>query len=296
MDVGRLGVANQAQPADVYAVPRDVRDPADCLFYYTTEVPGHGLMRGEWDLRGNEAAYFGNVAVAGKRVLQIGAADGFLSFHLEREGAEVVGYDVSVDHWWDVVPHAGQDAAEWKQRYKTHETALRQLGNAYWLTHRALASKARMVYGTLYDIPAAIGPVDVAAYCRVLAHVRDPLRALEQGLRLTKDTVIVTELVSNTPWLRGARFRAVRWAARKAQLPTNLHTMREPLMRFVPEYWSGNKFWTWWEFNPEIIRRFLGLLGFERTMLTFHRQRWKGLTLPHFTIVARRAAPMPRSE
>jgi hypothetical protein len=29
-----------------------VGDPADCSFYHTMEVPGHGIMTGEWDLRG----------------------------------------------------------------------------------------------------------------------------------------------------------------------------------------------------------------------------------------------------
>ncbi len=294
MDVREGRVADHGPRAGVYATRREVSDPAECSFYYTIDIPGYGLMKGEWDLRGNERAYLGNVAVAGKRILQIGVANGFLSFHLEREGAEVVGYDVSVDHWWDVVPYAGHDNTEWVQR---HKTALLQLSNAYWLAHRAFNSKARMVYGTLYGIPAAIGPVDVTAYCRVLPHVRDPFRALEQGLRLTKETVIVTERVSNTTWGRGTRrFRALRWAAKKANLPTSLHTMREPLMRFVPEHWTGNKFWTWWEFNPEIIRRFLGVLGFAHTTVTFHTQRWKGQAVPHFTIVGRRTEPMPRSE
>lgn len=291
MDVGAVRLAD-GQPADVYATPREVKDPSECSFYYTIDLPGFGLMKGEWDLRGNERAYLGDVSVSGKRILQFGVANGFLSFHLEREGAEVVGYDVSVDHWWDIVPYAGHDNTEWVRR---HRTALLQLSNAYWLAHRAFNSRARMVYGTLSQVPAAIGPVDVAAYCRVLSHVRDPFRALEQGLRLTKETVIITELVSNAPWVRGTRFRAVRWATKKASLPTNLHTTREPLMRFVPEYRTGNKFWTWWEFNPEIIRRFIGVLGFEDTAVTFHTQRWKGQARPHFTVVGHRTKPMPRS-
>src|SRR5947208_16942976 len=36
---------------DVYATPRVVTDLADCYFYHTTDIPGVGTVRGEWDLR-----------------------------------------------------------------------------------------------------------------------------------------------------------------------------------------------------------------------------------------------------
>jgi methyltransferase family protein len=283
-----------AQNGEVYATPREVRNPAECAFYYTIEIPGYGLVEGEWDLRGNERAYLGNVAFAGKRVLQIGVANGFLSFHLEREGAEVIGYDLSDEQCWDMVPYSGHD---YEERERTYKAALRKLNNAYWLAHQALKSKARMVYGSVYEIPAAIGSTDIAVYSQVLHHVRDPFLALQQGLRFAKETVVITESISDSQWVPGVvrRLPGFRWATKKARIPANVHSVvGEGLMRFVPQFWAGNKFWTWWEFNPEIIRRFIGVLGFEHSTVTFHTQRWKALTIPHFTVVGQRTSPMPQ--
>ena len=59
------------------------------------------MLPGAWDLRGHEPAYLGGVDVAGKRVLELGPATGYLTFYMERMGAEVVsfeaGFDVSID-------------------------------------------------------------------------------------------------------------------------------------------------------------------------------------------------------
>ena len=73
---------------EIFAAPLKVEDPADCYFYHTMEVPGHGLMTGEWDLRGAVDDYLGKVAFAGQRVLEIGPASGFLTFEMENRGAE----------------------------------------------------------------------------------------------------------------------------------------------------------------------------------------------------------------
>ena len=50
-----------------------------------------------------------------------------------------------------------------------------------------------MVYGSIYDIPEEIGPVDVATFGCILLHLQNPFRALERAARLVKDTLIITE-------------------------------------------------------------------------------------------------------
>jgi hypothetical protein len=37
---------------EIFAAPLKVEDPADYYFYHTMEVPRHGLMTGDWDVRG----------------------------------------------------------------------------------------------------------------------------------------------------------------------------------------------------------------------------------------------------
>ena len=58
--------------------PRTVPSIDDCYFYHVMDLPGHGVVGREWDLRGGEAAYLGGVAFHGKRVLEFGTASGFL--------------------------------------------------------------------------------------------------------------------------------------------------------------------------------------------------------------------------
>jgi len=59
-------------------------------FYHTMDLPTHGTVHGQWDLRGREASYLGNIFLQGKRVLEIGTASGHLCTTMERMGAEVV--------------------------------------------------------------------------------------------------------------------------------------------------------------------------------------------------------------
>ena len=47
----------------------------------------------------------------------------------------------------------------------------------------------------VYRIPEQIGPVDVAVYGSIPLHLRDPFLALQSGLKLTREAVIVSELL-----------------------------------------------------------------------------------------------------
>ena len=78
----------------VYAEPYVVTDVDECYFYHTMEIPGLGLVEGQWDLRDGVGEYTGGVDYKGKRVLEIGTASGFLCFTLEAQGAEMVSYDL----------------------------------------------------------------------------------------------------------------------------------------------------------------------------------------------------------
>jgi hypothetical protein len=91
---------------EIFAKPLKVEDVADCYFYHTMELPGRGVIEGrDWDLRGRVDEYLGNVDFAGKRVLEIGPASGFLTFEMEKRGAEIVSVEVTAKHGWDFVPY-----------------------------------------------------------------------------------------------------------------------------------------------------------------------------------------------
>src|SRR5262249_17127748 len=149
------------QQSAPFAPPRTVTRVEDCFFYHTMEIPGYGLIEGPWDLRGGIGAYLGNVSLRGKRVLELGTATGFVCLHMEREGAEVVAYDLSGEHahFQNVVVFPKDDRAKIAAEYSS---LIHLINNSWWLCHRALGSSARVVYGDIYDVPITIGEVDIA--------------------------------------------------------------------------------------------------------------------------------------
>src|SRR5215217_1923151 len=109
----------------------------DCHFYHWMELPGHGLVGGDWDLRGAEADYLGHVALAGRRVLEIGPASGGLTFHMEAQGSEVVAVELPPGGKWDTVPHAEVDLGAVRARW---EVTMQRLRNSFWFAHERLGS------------------------------------------------------------------------------------------------------------------------------------------------------------
>jgi SAM-dependent methyltransferase len=262
-----------------YAPPRLVTRVEDCDFYHTIDLPGHGCARGPWDLRRGVRAYLGGEDFAGKRVLDVGAASGFLSFHLESRGAEVVSYDLSPEHPWDIVPFAGR-STDALQRAAGRGVA--RYNNSYWLAHRLLGSRARLAHGTVYAIPDGLGRFDAATCGSILLHLRDPFAALHNVCRLTRDTVVVADMI---PRRRFLLWQLACWFGR---VGTCLLGRR---MRFLPSA-AGTSYGDsgWWELPPALVCQFLHVLGFADTRVSYHTQLFHGATRLMFTVVGRRTS------
>ena len=255
---------NGRTDAALYTAPRDISSLDECYFYHTMDIPGFGIVDGEWDLRGALEPYLGHYNFADKRVLDVGAASGILSFHMERLGAEVVSFDLSEDYDWDIVPFEVNDNASARQARRGH---LRRINNGYWLCHKAFGSRARMVNGAVYNIPEQIGPVDVAVFGSILLHLRDPFLALQNGARLAQKAVIVADV---SPY--------GRLASRFFKRP-----------RFMPR--ADRPDWVtdgWFRLPPLLVEEYLRILGFENTRITWGDYRFKDRTVPIYTIVAQR--------
>lgn len=248
--------------SSVYVEPRLVTSLDDCLFYHTMDIPGYGTMRGQWDLRAGLEEYLGKFNFTGNRVLDVGTASGLLSFYTERKGADVVSFDLSDKYEWDIVPFAANfDFAEVKAR---RQEMIRRLNNSYWFCHRVFESKARAVYGSVYDIPTEIGEVDVAIYGSILLHLRDPFLALQNGAKLARRSIIVTDVA-----------------------PERRTKLNAP--RFMPNHRDTRNSDTWWELSPQLICEYLAILGFPSSTVTWHRQLYKEQRKLLFTVVASRS-------
>jgi O-methyltransferase len=244
---------------EIFAAPLKVEDPADCYFYHTMEVPGHGLMTGEWDLRGGVDDYLGKVAFTGQRVLEIGPASGFLTFEMESRGAEVVSVEVTGEHGWDFVPYPAEKLEE---VFGPRRVVMQRLKNSYWFSHAAHESKAKVYYGDVYNLPAALGQFDIAVMGSVLLHCRDPLRIVEQCAKMAR-SLIITDIFY--PDLEGT-----------------------PVCRLAPT--PQNFLWdTWWLFSTQFFTQFLAVMGFTTAEIVTHEQHRVGGAHTVFTIVAKRS-------
>jgi SAM-dependent methyltransferase len=219
------------------AQPRFVDRLEDCFFYHAIELPGLGLVRGHWDLRGRFDDYLGGVDVAGKSVLDVGAATGFLSFEAEKRGAaRVLSFDAKDGGTQTFLPFKDKlpyrDRERWAEQYGAE---IEKWKNAYWLCHRLLKARAAVFYGNIYHLPEELGQFDVAIVGSVLEHLSDQITALASIARLTKETIVVVSPLLQTEE-RVARFES---------LASN------PDLDF-----------TWWTYSLGVYREVFAMLGF----------------------------------
>lgn len=252
----------------ILAQPRHVERLEDCFFYHVMELPGLGLIRAHWDLRGRFDEYIGGVSVARKTVLDIGTASGFLSFEAEKRGAtRVVSFDQRDGAEQQFLPFKNKpyysDHASWAAEYRAE---IERWKNAYWLAHRLFHSKAEVFYGDVYHLPEELGHFDVAIVGSVLEHLSDPITALASIARLTRETLVVV---------------------------TPLFEADEPIARFHGRADKPEADFTWWIYSLGIYREVLGMLGFRIAKIS--RAEFYYMYGDRFeersTIVAEREAP-----
>jgi SAM-dependent methyltransferase len=252
----------------LYATPRVVEHVDDCYFYHTMDLPGTGTVAGPWDLRSGVRKYLGGVELRGKRVMDVGTASGFLAFFMERAGADVVAYDLSEEEDWDVVPFAGFDV---EAERAARRRQIRQLNNSFWFAREAFASKVKLAQGSVYAFPQGLGPFDVAVFGSILLHLQDPFRALQGALSLTKELVIVTDVLPRRVLL--VPFLA-RWFG--------------PCLHFLPDAAAQGPKDSWFLLTPRAVIQMVGVLGFTDCRLSFHTQLYGGKPSRLFTVVGRR--------
>lgn len=139
---------------------------------------GHGVITGDTLAQRRFARRLRLMQIpedlTGKRVLDIGAYDGFFSFEFERRGADVL----SVDIWNDVQWEKFQFAIEKKQSKIKHQRI------------------------DVHDLsPEAVnGTFDLVFCAGVLYHLRYPLKALE-SIRSVTGHQLILETVTMIPFL-----------------------------------------------------------------------------------------------
>jgi tRNA (mo5U34)-methyltransferase len=161
----------QADPIREARIRQDrSKELAEKGWYHSFELPDGTLIDGVNPLarlRERFARFPIPGDLRGKRVLDIGAWDGWFSFEAERRGADVTAIDcVKAPHFVEL--------------------------------HRKLSSKADYRLLEIYELPAAsLGKFDIVFLLGVLYHLRHPLLALEIVCSLTTDIAIVESFVTD---------------------------------------------------------------------------------------------------
>jgi SAM-dependent methyltransferase len=103
----------------------------------------------------------------GKKVLDIGASDGWFSFEMERRGAEVTAVDCVRNE-------------------------------RFLLAHQLLGSRVNYLVADVHELtPDRIGRFDIVLLLGVLHCLRDPLLALENVCALTQNMALVESFVTD---------------------------------------------------------------------------------------------------
>jgi hypothetical protein len=242
--LGQLDDAFQRDMAERWAFVQ----PDDCVFYHAAELPSGEVIPGAWYLLGEEDRYLGQPKLGGKRVLELGPASGCLTWWMERQGAEVVGFDVGFDVSIDMLPAPTRDLQADRLQAMQGDGIV-GVQNSWWYMHRELGSAARIAYGDIYRLPTDFGRFDVSVFGALLIHLRDPYSALAQAAAVTDQTMIVVEPVQG-----------------------GLDNDFDSIMRFDP---VGNPDHptNWWALSPGAVVTMLKRLGFGRSRVERHRQR-----------------------
>jgi hypothetical protein len=237
-----------------FAPEQRVERLEDCFFYHTIDLPGIGLVSGEWDLRGAETTYLGAVELAGRRVLEIGPASGYLSFWMERQGASVVAYDLDERQEWDLVPYRDVDSAEIRRQ---RSEAIKRLNNSWWFARARMQAAARCIYGSVYQLDESVGQFDVVTLNSVLLHLRDPFLALQRAASRCKAQIIVTDVSER------------QFAGTKPGLGSEL------CMHFIPRAAMRSPLDAWWYIPAVLTREILTILGFPSIEISYHQHKFK---------------------
>jgi SAM-dependent methyltransferase len=242
------GYLGQLDPAFQSALSkrREGANLDDFVWYHATELPDGTVLPGVWDLRGHESTYLGGVDFAAKRVLELGPATGYLTFYMERMGAEVVSFEAGFDVSVDTLPVKGEDQP-WERLRVMQETIDRN-HDAWWYLHRTFGSSAKFVQGNIYDMPGDLGTFDITVVGAILLHLREPWGALSQAAQRTTETMVVTE-----------------------PLQDDLDRPEANIMRFSPS--AEHHLTNWWSIYPGAVDSMLGRCGFGKTVTTMHSQR-----------------------
>jgi tRNA (mo5U34)-methyltransferase len=182
--------------------PTGPDDPRLQGWYHTIELGDGVLSNGVYDLRSVVDQYGLPESLEGKTALDIGTADGFWAFEMERRGADrVVATDIARVRDLDLLPSI---------RDALGERADQGVSARFKAAHALRGSRVEHMICSVYDLsPESVGVFDVVFCGSLLLHLQNPLGALVKIHSVTNEMAIVETLLKKDideqfpekPWL-----------------------------------------------------------------------------------------------
>jgi len=269
--------------------PSDNISLDDCEWYHIMEIPGvDGLTDGVFDCREDIDNIFGNLDFNGKKVLNLGPSTGYLSFEAERRGADVTSIDLSVDINNNQRDWVLNVAKPWRKDLEEFANDEKRRRNAFWYAHKALKSKSKLIICHVNNLPDEVELHDIGLLFSLLVHIRDPYTALMRMCSHINEKIVITELGGYN--MRNTLFNSIPLFFRK-----NFPKKQSPTMRFLPANFKIGS--AWWAHKEETIIRMLGLLGFEKTKVTYHDYKdERGEKMFNWTVIGERTVPIDKCD
>jgi hypothetical protein len=239
----------------------------ECEFYHCIDFSNGDSVLGQWDIRGQFNQYVGHYPLAGKTVLDVGTATGFLTFSAEAGGAIVTALDCRDAADLERIPFCGNlyhtDRGTWDRQTNR---SIDSVKNGFWYAWYKLNSKATVSYTPIRDLPYFDERFDVVMAGAVVEHLADPISAIGAMCHMANEAVIIA-------------FTPVAQDSKAYMVPMN--TWTDPKSDY-----------TWWLLSKGLLDKIFSNLGFR---IELHPARAVARTgkigiQERFTIVARRIA------
>jgi tRNA (mo5U34)-methyltransferase len=167
-------------------LPTSADDPRLDGWYHTLELAPGIVTRAVWDHRSTVDRVGLPASLVGKTALDVGTANGFWAFEMERRGAErVVATDIAGSGDVDVLPR--------RKASRTREPVEVQNWLIQFATaHKMLGSRVEHKICNVYDLsPETVGQFDVVYCGSLLLHLFNPLQALINIRKVTRELAVI---------------------------------------------------------------------------------------------------------
>ena len=228
---------------NIYGVQDPNSDPrvSELTWRHCIELPDGQVTKGTKDTARDLSEFaFRENLFKDKTVADVGACDGFFSFHAEKCGAKEVlaidPYRWTLDDRWSGM-------------------------SGFNLARELLESKVKDSTQLLETLsPETTGTWDVTLFLGVFYHLINPIHILKNVASITKETIVVETI--NAELLSTASGSPHQ--KKDNQIALHPWLTKQPMLLYYPNGEINNDYTTWYASNPEYVKQFLKVEGFNK--------------------------------